>query len=314
VPVGATITDTQLAVNAAELAGGSGAKVRVMASDGMNNSADESDAPFTVERKEPQVHILWPEGDGTIPPGTPLFLEGYAYDLEDGVLGEASLHWSSSEDGDLGMGSQALVTLSPGQHVITFTATDSDGNTATATINVLVSYETNETYLPIILKNYAPPVPPTGPDLVVTGITTDPASPSVGEEATIHVTVKNQGNQAANSWFFIDLYVDPASPPDDRADLGTYYGYGPTSGLVPGQTHQVSFSHTFGSGGDHTLYAQVDTYDGLNGSPDYGMIQESIEGNNIYGPVSVSVSGTSVGGEEAPLPETGPRPTPAAGP
>jgi hypothetical protein len=150
-PVGTTITGTQLAVNAAELAGGSGAKVRVLASDGVNTSADESDAPFTVGRKGPQAFILSPEGEGMIKPGTPLLLQGYAYDLEDGTLGEAALRWTSSRDGDLGTGSQVLVSLSPGQHVITLTATDSDGNVGTASINVLVIYKT---YLPLILRKY----------------------------------------------------------------------------------------------------------------------------------------------------------------
>ena len=81
--------------------------------------------------------------------------------------------------------------------------------------------------------------------------------------------------------------------------------------LEPGQSHQVSFNHTFSSGGSHTLYAQVDTYDGVNGSPDYGMIQES---NNICGPSTVSVGGTSATGEEGLLPDTGPRPTPVERP
>ncbi len=174
-------------------------------------------------------------------------------------------------------------------------------------------YVSNRVYLPTVLKNYAPPAPPSGPDLVVSSISVSPPTPTSGQLTTIYVTVKNQGNQATASWFFIDLYVDPVSPPDDRADLGTYYEYGP-SGLAPGQTHQVSFSHTFGSGGDHTLYAQVDTYDGFSGSPDYGIIQENNEGNNIYGPVSVSVSGANATKEEAPLPGSGPRPTPTVGP
>jgi len=55
----------------------------------------------------------------------------------------------------------------------------------------------------------------------------------------------------------------------------------------------------------------VDTYDGVNGSPDYGMIQES---NNICGPSTVSVGGTSATGEEGLLPDTGPRPAPVERP
>ncbi len=102
-----------------------------------------------MERKGPLAYILSPDGDKTIPSDTTLFLEGYAYDLEDGTLGEIALHWTSDRDGDLWTGSQALADLSLGQHVITLTATDGDGNTATATINIFVG---SKTYLPTILK------------------------------------------------------------------------------------------------------------------------------------------------------------------
>jgi len=139
-PVGMGITQTQVAVNVAELPGGSAARVRVLASDGVHTTADESDAPFTVARKAPQAFILSPEGAITITVGTPLWLQGYAYDLEDGALSDMALRWSSSRDGDLGTGSQALVSLSLGRHTVTFTATDSDANTATATAQVVVTF------------------------------------------------------------------------------------------------------------------------------------------------------------------------------
>ena len=149
-PVAAGITQTQVAVNAAELAGGNAARVRVLASDGVNTTADESDAPFTVARKGPQAFILSPERDIIIVPGTPLWLQGYAYDLEDGTLPDTALRWSSSRDGNLGTGSQVLVSLSPGEHVITLTATDSDGNVTTATVRVYVGHKI---YLPLVLRN-----------------------------------------------------------------------------------------------------------------------------------------------------------------
>jgi len=140
VPVGTAITETQLAVNAAELAGSTNARIRVLASDGVNTSADESDAPFTVGRKPPQAFIISPEADSATLEGTPVWLEGFAYDLEDGTLGDASLGWASSRDGDLGTGAQVLTTLSLGQHILTLTATDSNGNVGTATVQVLVTF------------------------------------------------------------------------------------------------------------------------------------------------------------------------------
>lgn len=85
--------------------------------------------------------------------GDTLDLFGNATDQEDGALptsaqiaaSEASgkpitsLSWSSNVDGFLGYGSSLDInTLSMGTHLITYSATDSDGNTGTASIRVLV--------------------------------------------------------------------------------------------------------------------------------------------------------------------------------
>ena len=150
VPVGTIITQTQLAINSAELAGGDEARITVLASDGINTSSDESDGIFIVGQKPPAVYILSPEEDIVVPPDSVLWLYGYAYDLEDGALEAGALEWSSSQDGSLGTGSETLVTLSSGQHVITLTAKDSDDNTATATMNVFVGHRI---YLPLVLRN-----------------------------------------------------------------------------------------------------------------------------------------------------------------
>jgi hypothetical protein len=150
IPVAMSITSTQLVVNAVELPGGNAARVRVLASDGVNTSSDESDAPFSVGRKGPQAFILSPDKDITLALGMPLWLQGYAYDLEDGILPDTALRWSSSRDGDLGTGSQVLANLSPGEHVIALMATDSDGNVTTATVPVFVG---SRLYLPLVLRN-----------------------------------------------------------------------------------------------------------------------------------------------------------------
>ena len=116
VPVGTAITATQLAVNAAELAGGTAARGGVLATDGVNTSSAESDAAFTVGRKGPSAFILAPEGEVRFMPGTPLWLQGSGYDLEDGAVGRS---WRCGgvpiADGDLGTGSQAWAVLSPGR-------------------------------------------------------------------------------------------------------------------------------------------------------------------------------------------------------
>ncbi len=148
VPVDVPITETQIIVNASELAGGSNARIRVLASDGVNTTATDS-ATFSVGSKGPQAFILSPEGDGAILPDTPLLLQGYAYDLEDGVLGESALQWDTNRDGTLGTGSTVLANLSLGQHTITLTATDSNGNTAIVSINV---FGGSKVYLPLVRR------------------------------------------------------------------------------------------------------------------------------------------------------------------
>jgi hypothetical protein len=149
ITVAANITTTQVTVNTAGLPGSSTASVEVIVTDGINTSSDVSDATFTVGRKGPQAFILSPMTGSMHPTMEQFYLEGYAYDLEDGSLGETTLQWSSDRDGYLGSGSLLLVNLSYGQHVITLTAKDSDDNTSTATITVFVGYKI---YLPLTVK------------------------------------------------------------------------------------------------------------------------------------------------------------------
>jgi hypothetical protein len=149
-PLALDISTSYLVVDSHNLPGSTSALFKVEASDQMHMAEDVSDAPFTVERKGPQAFILAPGDGATIPVGQPLWLQGYAYDLEDGTLPDTALRWSSSRDGDLGTGSQVLASLSPGEHVLTFTATDSDGNPVTATVRV---YGGGRLYLPLVVRN-----------------------------------------------------------------------------------------------------------------------------------------------------------------
>ena len=77
-----------------------------------------------VPTKPPAVEILAPLDGTTYLVGDVTVLEGSAYDLEDGILEESVLAWTSSLDGGLGTGSIMLASLSPGQHIITLTAMD----------------------------------------------------------------------------------------------------------------------------------------------------------------------------------------------
>jgi Tol biopolymer transport system component len=151
VPVQTAITETHVVVTSDEIAGGSNARVRVLATDGVLTSIDESDTSFVVGAKAPSAFIRLPEEGATTSQGGFLFLQGYAYDLEDGTLEESALQWSSNQDGILGSGSTLLVSLSQGTHVITLAATDSGGNTVTTSINIYVGWKV---HLPLILHNH----------------------------------------------------------------------------------------------------------------------------------------------------------------
>lgn len=95
----------------------------------------------------PSVRILSPLDWAMFLPQSRITLIGAAIDPEDGPLTGASLQWSSSIDGPLGIGESLEVVLSgPAepcnpeevQHLISLRAVDSDGNAVTTTIHVLI--------------------------------------------------------------------------------------------------------------------------------------------------------------------------------
>ena len=148
-PLGMDLRGTELTVDLEGLPGGSAARVRVMATDGVNTAVAESGA-FGVGQKGPQAFILSLREGEILSPGRPILLKGTAYDPEDGILSDEALRWTSDRDGDLGVGREVLTPLSAGEHVITLTAVDGDGNRATVTVRVYVG---SRLYLPLVLRN-----------------------------------------------------------------------------------------------------------------------------------------------------------------
>ncbi|HQZ96551.1 MAG TPA: hypothetical protein PLP21_09550 [Pyrinomonadaceae bacterium] len=116
--------------------------VRVLASDGFTTSQDQSNSTFTVTQHAPEAEIRSPRSNASIVGEQTLLLEGEAYDVEDGLLADAGLTWNSNRNGDLGTGRSLAVsalTLQEGTHTITLTGRDSNGQTGTATITLVVS-------------------------------------------------------------------------------------------------------------------------------------------------------------------------------
>jgi len=132
--------------------------IRIVASDAFNTAADESDGVFSVADNVPDVTIIKPEENALFTGGQLVFFEADARDREDGRLLAENLLWTSNVDGTLGSGrilDLATGELTEGHHTVTVIATDSEGQTDSASVGIWVFRE---------LPANMPPVADAGPD------------------------------------------------------------------------------------------------------------------------------------------------------
>lgn len=88
----------------------------------------------------PSVTIRSPRDEDVFAKGTTITFEGSASDEDDGSLTGDNLVWKSDVDGELGTGKSVDATLTAGEtHEVTLTATNSDGTSASASIEVVVN-------------------------------------------------------------------------------------------------------------------------------------------------------------------------------
>lgn len=98
---------------------------------------DTARVALTVLDGPPVVQILEPSADTTVLTGHQVVFRGSATDAVDGTIPGDSLTWTSSLDGALGTGdSIATSGLSEGEHMVTLSATDSQGNTGVDSVTV----------------------------------------------------------------------------------------------------------------------------------------------------------------------------------
>jgi hypothetical protein len=119
--------------------------LRVIVDDGVLTAQAKTE-PLIVPGKPPEARITAPLTGATYMVGQSTNFEGVGEDVEDGTLEDAKLSWNSDLDGPLGTGRLHAERLSKGTHRVTLTATDSDGqtDTATITVNVVAGYENPE--------------------------------------------------------------------------------------------------------------------------------------------------------------------------
>jgi len=107
--------------------------------------AARAQGTFVVADKRPLVAIIGPTNGQVLAAGASPQFAAAAYDPEDGMLFGASLKWTSDRDGLVGQGlTPSLRALSSGDHFVTLTATDSQGNSVRTRVNVIVSRERPE--------------------------------------------------------------------------------------------------------------------------------------------------------------------------
>lgn len=133
------LTEQQVRWNTSQVGGSKKGRVRVMATDGINTTSDDSDASFRIPLKPPSASIALPADGAIFRRPEALLLVGRGFDLEDGELRDAALVWTSDRDGLLGTGNHIVAPeLARGRHVITLSATDADGMTSSTSTTVTI--------------------------------------------------------------------------------------------------------------------------------------------------------------------------------
>ena len=134
-------TSTSLDVDLSLLPGTTQGLLRIIATDGFNTTQAQSAGLFSVAKHAPFVAIDGPRNDTLYIDDQVVFLEGTAYDLEDGLLEDNAFTWTSNRNGVLGTGRSLEISaadLAAGTHLITVTGKDSDGQTGSRTFIIYV--------------------------------------------------------------------------------------------------------------------------------------------------------------------------------
>ncbi len=145
---GLTTTTYQVEVDA--MAGGADVRFRVVASDGVNTGFDETPATITLPIQPPVAIITDPLSATFHSPGDLIVFHGLGTDLQDGTLPAGALEWSDNRQGSLGIGPTLPINnLTPGDHLITLTVSNSYNISSKASISIQIAYPV---YFPSVVR------------------------------------------------------------------------------------------------------------------------------------------------------------------
>ncbi len=140
--IGENLTTTFYTYDFAGLPGGQHAAILVTASDGVRSGSRQS-AQFAVPSKPPKA-VIDNEPNSNYELDDEIELSGAAVDLQDGIVADAGLVWSSNISGRLGVDGDLVVTLPAGSHIITLTATNQAGLSSNSSVVIRVGSRATE--------------------------------------------------------------------------------------------------------------------------------------------------------------------------
>ena len=110
------------------------------ASDSIIITITASDDDSTTVNTDPTATIETPSDDSSYTDSEAIIFSGEGSDPEDGTLSGSLLVWTSSLDGEIGTGDSFTTDdLTAGEHEITLTVTDSEGETASDSIIITIT-------------------------------------------------------------------------------------------------------------------------------------------------------------------------------
>ncbi len=115
---------------------------------------DAAEAAAGPANEPPAVSITSPAGGASFDSGAMILFEGTAGDPEEGDLADR-LVWTSSIQGQIGVGGSFSYVLEDGNHIITASVTDSGGQTGSDSISIMVGSPSEPTTVSVSGFTYA---------------------------------------------------------------------------------------------------------------------------------------------------------------